>query len=203
MAKPTYKVWVVNQVQLDTTVYNRDNSSYYFEWNQTKLNEVVTILKSLFDEVCKHSLSKYEETVIETQDLATTATGIQPKELLIRLTTKKKSILIKKYGEEAVNADTSGGTKDTGSGIVSEAWIEGAAGDNSVPKLIARLAFHELMHNKLDASNSKNIHVKPHDGTGLAVSPVSNNTQLSDTNKKNLAPQLSAIVKQFTGTSIP
>lgn len=203
MAKPTYKVWVVNEVAVGTRVHNRDDSTYYFDWDQTKLTDTVAKLKGLFDEVCKHSLSKFGDTTVETKDLATAAASIQPKELLIRLTTKKNSILIKKYGKDAVNADTSGATKDTGSGIVSEAWIEGAAGDGAVAALVARLAFHELMHNKLDASNSKDIHVAPHDGTGLAVSPVAANTQLTETNKKNLAPKLDAIVKQFTGAAIP
>lgn len=203
MSKPTYKVWVVNQVALGTRVYNRDDKTYYFDWDQNKLTDTVTTLKSLFDEVCKHSLSAFGDTTIENKDLAATAAGIQPKELLIRLTTKKDSILVKKYGKDAVTNDASGATKDTGSGIVSEAWIEGAAGSATVSALLARLAFHELMHNKLDASNNKDIHSKPHDGTGLAVSPVSYNTQLSDTNKRNMAQKLGTIVKQFTSSSIP
>lgn len=203
MAKPTYKVWVVNEVALGTRVHNRDDSNYYFDWDTAKLTDTVGKLKGLFDDVCKHALSKFGDTTVETKDLATTAASIQPKELLIRLTTKKNSILLKKYGKDAVNADTSGATKDTGSGVVSEAWIEGAAGDGAVAALVARLAFHELMHNKIDASNSKDIHDKAHDGTGLAVSPVAANTQLSDTNKRTLAPRLDALVKQFTGASIP
>src|SRR6266545_2526900 len=124
MAKPTYKVWVVNQVALSTRVHNRDDSNYYFDWDQTKLTDTVNTLKSLFDEVCTHALSPFADTTVESKDLATTATGIQPKELLIRLTTKKDSILVKKYGKDAVTNDASGATKDTGSGVVSEAWIE-------------------------------------------------------------------------------
>lgn len=203
MAKPTYKVWVVNLVTLGVKVYDPKNSSYYFDWDQTKLTKTIGELKDLFDEVCKHPMSRFGDCSVDSQDLGMVTSNIKPGDLLIRLTTKKDSILIKKYGEGAVSNDTSGGTKDTGSGIISEAWIEGAAGSATVPELLARLAFHELMHNKIDVGNSKDIHSKPDDGTGLAVSPVAYNTDPSDTNKRNMASRLHAVVPQFTGSSIP
>jgi hypothetical protein len=203
MAKPTYKVWVVNQVTLGTRVYDPNNSSYYFDWDQAKLTSTISELKALFDEVCKHPQSQFGDTDVDSKDLGMVTSSIKPGELLIRLTTKKDSILVKKYGASAVSNDTSGATKDTGSGIVSEAWIEGTAGSATVPALLARLAFHELMHNKIDAANSKDIHSTPDDGTGLAVSPVTYNVALTPTNKRNMAPRLGSIVNQFTGASIP
>ncbi len=59
------------------------------------------------------------------------------------------------------------------------------------------------MHNKLDAGNSKDIHKKPDDGTGLAVSPVAYDTDPSETNKRNMALKLGSIGTQFTGATIP
>lgn len=203
MTKPKYKVWVVNLVPTGTKVYDPNNSSYYYDWDQAKLDDTVAEIKSLFDSVCKHVVSKFSETDVESKDLGTVASSIKTGELLIRLTSKTNSVLIKKYGKDAVSNDASGGTKDTGSGIVSEAWIEGAAGSPTVPDLVARLAFHELMHNKIDAANSMDIHSKPDDGTGLAVSPVAYNTDPSATNKRNMAMRLGSIVSQFTGASIP
>jgi len=202
MAKPTYKVWVVNLVSLGTRVYD-SSRSYYFDWDQAKLTKTISELKDLFDEVCKHATSKFADTDVATTDLATASTSIKSGELLLRLTTKKDSILVKKYGADAVSNDASGATKDTGSGVVSEAWLEGAAGSGNVSELVARLGFHELMHNKLDASNSKDIHSEKDDGTGLAASPVSYNTSLTTKNKLNMAPKLGSVVTQFTGTSIP
>jgi hypothetical protein len=196
-------VWVVNLVPLGTRVYDTDTRSYYFDWDQSKLTSTISELKALFDEVCKHVQSKFDNTDVQSADLATVTSSIKPGELLIRLTTKKDSILVKKYGKDAVANDTSGATKDTGSGVVSEAWLEGGAGSGNVPELLARLAFHELMHNKIDATNSKDIHNKPDDGTGLAVSPVAYNTALSETNKRNMASRLGSVVTQFTGSTIP
>ena len=205
MAKPTYKVWVVNLIDFGTRIYDPDNQSYYFDWDQAKLTDVVSVLKSLFDEVCQNALSKFGDTDVTTTDLGTVAANIKTGELLLRITTKKKSILVKKYGEAAVSDNARGATKDTGSGngVVSEIWLEGAAGSATVAKLLGRLAFHELMHNKLDAMDSaKDIHGTT-DGTGLAAVPVSYDTALSDKNKKGMAPKLGSVVAQFTGTSIP
>ena len=203
MAKPTYKVWVANLVSLGTKVYDPSNRQYYFLWDQAMLSKTVAELKDLFTKVCNHPVSKFADVDVNVKDLNAVSTSIKSGELLIRLTSKKDSALMKKYGQSAVSNDTSGGTMDTGSGIVSEAWIEGAAGSATVPELLARLAFHELMHNKLDAGNSKDIHTKPDDGTGLALSPVAYNTDPSDTNKRNMALKLGSIGTQFTGATIP
>jgi hypothetical protein len=202
MANPTYNVWVVNQVTLGTRVYDPNNGSYYFDWDQSKLNDTVAELKSLFDEVCKHAMSKFADSTVTVKDLALIASSIKPGEVLVRLTTRKDSIVAKKF-PSALSGETEGATIDTGSGVISEAWIEGAAGSATVPKLLARLAFHELMHNKIDALNSSlDIHGKD-DGTGLAATPVAYNTAVSATNKLKLAPKLGSVVNQFTGSSIP
>lgn len=205
MAKPTYKVWFVNQVKTGTKIYDPADRNYYFTWDQSMLTKTAAELKSLFDAVCKHAQSKFDHTDVDVQDLATAAAGIQTGELIIRFTTKSASALIAKYGANAVNKETTGGTKDVGggSGTISEAWLEGAAGSATVPELLARLAFHELMHNKIDASNSKDIHNSPDDGTGLAGTPVAYDTALTETNKKNMALRLGNIGKQFTAATIP
>jgi hypothetical protein len=204
MAKPNFKLWVVNLVPVGTRVDDPNNRGlYYFNWDQAKLNTTVSELKTLFDEVCKHVLSKFAACDVEAKDINHVSTNIKPGDLVIRLTTKSDSVIMKKYGSSAVNKDTSGATKDTGSGVCSEAWLEGAAGDPDVPQLVARLAFHELMHNKLDATNSKDIHASPDDGTGLAQSPVASGTSLSATNKKNMALALGSMIAQFTGSTIP
>lgn len=206
MAKPTFKVWVVNLVPIGTRINDpKSRGQYYFDWDQAKQNSTVSELKALFDEVCKHVLSKFSSTDVEVKDINYVSTNIKAGDLVIRLTTKNDSIILKKYGSGAVSKDTTGATKDTGSGsgVASEAWLEGAAGDPDVPQLLARLAFHELMHNKLDASNSKDIHSSPDDGTGLAATPVSSGTKLSDPNKRNMAMALGSLVAQFTGATIP
>jgi len=203
MAKPTYKVWVINLVPFGK-VYDGPRGSYYFDWNQTTLNDTVAELKKLFDEVCKNAQSKFGDTDVDaSKDVNTVGTLIKPGEVIVRLTTKADSILAKKYGKSVLSGEAEGATMDTGGGVVSEAWIEGAAGDSHVPLLLARLAFHELMHNKIDVMvSSKDIHGKD-DGTGIAATPVAYNSVLTSTNKLNLAPKLGSVVAQFTGATIP
>jgi hypothetical protein len=204
MSKPTYKVWVINQIPLGTTVYDSPRGSYYFVWDQSTLNDTVAELKRLFDEVCKNPQSKFGDTDVDaSKDINTVGTLIKPGELIVRLTTKANSILIKKYGKSSVSGEAEGATIDTGSGVVSEAWLEGAAGDSHVALLVARLAFHELMHNKIDATmTTKDIHGTD-DGTGIAATPVAYDSQLTSKNKLNMASRLGSIVTQFTGATIP
>lgn len=207
MAKPTFKVWVVNQVKFGTRIDDPNpRNPYYYSWDQATLNTIVSELKDLFDELCKAPLSKFDpKSDVTVADLSTAAGGIQTKEVIVRLTTRGGSAIIKKNGK-ASGADVSGETFDTSNGVISEAWLEGAAGSNNVGELIARLAFHELMHNKYDAlasrqSASKDLHT---DGkNGLASGTVAYDTSLTKENKAIMVPALDLIVPQFTAAAIP
>jgi hypothetical protein len=205
MAKPMYKVWVVNLVTIGDTVTAPDGS--YTKWTQALLDDTCAKLKGLFDLTCNHSLSQFSSTDVTPASLATVSSSIKPGELLVRLTTKKASIILQKYG---ASKEASGGTVDTqGNGVVSECWIESSAGSVQYTPLIARLAFHELMHNKYDAMDSnKNLHTA--DGTGLTVGgdspnpvPIAWDTPLTESNKRLMAPLLGKMVTQCTLTKIP
>jgi hypothetical protein len=205
MAKPTYKVWVVSLVTVGDSLTAPDGFST--TWTQDLLDGTCTRLKDLFDATCKHPLSQFSSTDVTSASLATVSSSIRPGELLVRLTTKKMSIILKKYG---ASKEATGATVDTqGNGVVSECWIENAAGSAQFTPLIARLAYHELMHNKFDAmDSSKNLHTA--DGTGLAVGgdspdpkPIAWDTTLTESNKRLMAPLLGRIVTQCTLTSIP
>lgn len=207
MAKPTFKVWVVNQVKFGTRIDDPSpRNPYYFTWDQATFNTVVSELKDLFDELCKSPVSKFDpKSDVTAADLSTAAGSLQPKEVIVRLIKKADSAIIRK-NSKASGADISGETFDTGSGVISEAWLEGAAGSNNVGELIARLAFHELMHNKYDAlasrqSAGKDLHT---DGkNGLASGTVAYDTPLTKENKAIMVPALDLIVSQFTAASIP
>jgi len=207
MAKPTYKVWVVSLVNIGEVLKSDDG--YTTTWTQDLLDDTCAKLKELFDAVCKHALSQFSSTDVTSASLATVSSSIKPGELVVRLTTKKASALIKKFGSD-VGADTTGATADSGgNGVISECWMESSAGSFRFTPIIARLAFHELMHNKYDATDSnKNLHKA--DGTGLAVGgdspnpkPIAWDTPLTDKNKQTMAPLLGKLVKQCMLATIP
>lgn len=207
MAKPTYKVWVVSLVNIGDTLTSADG--YTTTWTQALLDDTCAKLKELFDLTCKHPLSQFSSTDVTSASLATVTSSIKPAELLVRLTIKKNSIVLKKYGASS-SKEATGATVDTqGNGVVSECWLESNAGSFRFTPVIARLAFHELMHNKFDAmDSSKNLHTA--DGTGLAVggdspnpAPIAWDTPLTEANKRLFAPLLAKTVTQCTLAAIP
>ena len=96
----------------------------------------------------------------------------------------------------------------TSQGVLSEVWIEKAGGEPTPGWFLANVAFHELMHNKLDAKISgKGIHETKGagglDGTGLAAASFSASTDISTLNILNMKTKLTSVVSQFTGTAAP
>ena len=91
------------------------------------------------------------------------------------------------------NADSSGFTSSTAHGVVSEVYVE-----NNLPaRKLANVAFHELMHNKLDVGARwvPSIHALG----GLAHSPTSEQSVLTRANRLMMAAHLFDPVRQYTG----
>jgi len=79
------------------------------------------------------------------------------------------------------------------------AWAEGVTASeiypprDTQPVRLAKLAFHEAMHNKLHVGGEL------HGRDGLAVSPIQPSSELSDNNKRNMAAVLGQDRPQWTG----
>jgi hypothetical protein len=205
----TFKVWVVNLVPLGAAGQVSDDG-LPLTWDQATLDAFVKELKALFDEVCKGS--PFASSDVAVTAASTLATTVKPGDLVVRLTRKKQSLVLKKAGGSS--GDPSGATLEiadsngASQGVLSEIWVEKAGGEQDKGSFLANIAFHELMHNKIDAADSsgKSIHDKPPgglDGEGLAAGTTSATTALSQSNKKNMRAKLAAKVAQFTGTALP
>jgi hypothetical protein len=93
-----------------------------------------------------------------------------------------------------------GATMLSNNGMISEVHIESAAGDARIGQLLAVMAFHELMHNKLDADPQKSsvgadVHSMGHTGnsrTGAGDVP-------SEANKIAMGKALHVKIPQYKG----
>ncbi|MDH3528689.1 MAG: hypothetical protein OEQ28_03920 [Acidobacteriota bacterium] len=162
-------------------------------WSAGKATTVANEINQLFVRVC------------ETTDF-TPQTSFSPAvptagDLVIHFLDHRSASIIRRLtGQQAGTA--AGATFQTPQGMVSEVYV----GDISVvPRAIANLAFHELMHNKLDAqANSgdrvvQDIHNDG--GGGLATgNPIGDGTQLTDRNIELMRGALTRQIAQYSGS---
>jgi hypothetical protein len=97
----------------------------------------------------------------------------------------------------APQGSSSGGfTATTSRGVVSEVYVDG----NMPARRLANIAFHEIMHIKLDVGHRavSDIH-RPAAGGGLAQTPTNEWTQLTAANIQLMAANLFRGVRQYTG----
>lgn len=89
--------------------------------------------------------------------------------------------------------ESAGFTAATPHGVVSEVYVE----YNLPAKKLANIAFHELMHNKLDVGARRvgDIHTLG----GIAASPTSEQNVLTGDNKRLVAQHMFKPVRQYTG----
>jgi len=83
--------------------------------------------------------------------------------------------------------------------MISEVFISESAGDARIGRLLAILAFHELMHNKLDAHPTRSVVSDIHNLGGAAKGKVGHNDDPSDGNKKLMAQHLGLRIPQYSG----
>lgn len=148
-------------------------------------------LKSYFDRVCEHSSCQ-----LATSDYSWEMGKPAPQDVVVYCSYSKAYGVIAKKGGMPVHDSASGGTFKHSNGMISEIYMEAFDGAANFPTLAANLIFHEIMHNKLDASGNggvKDIHT----GNGLANAVVSAGTGLTKENIALMAGVLHIPVPQF------
>ena len=91
-------------------------------------------------------------------------------------------------------ANTGGRTVKTGSGVICEVYVAG----NMPARRLANIAFHEIMHIKLDVGANVLASLHTQGGGGLATPPTNEWTPLTARNKQLMAANLFRKVPQFT-----
>jgi hypothetical protein len=190
--KGLYRIWLQNLSGAD-----REN-----RWNEAAINEVGDNLKDLFEEVIKHPECPYSS--VDWFAYHPDA-QLDPGEVLVYFVPSSGHSQIMKFPQLGVSVDFS---KDGNTvqmlhgGILSEVYVDKHVGDDHHTLALAKLAFHELMHNKLDAvvDNPLLDDIHKHGGGGLATgpAPIDWYTTLTLPNKMWMARAVARPVPQFT-----
>jgi len=181
-----YKVWLV------------DHPPYADYWSDERRASTANFLKSLFDAVCKTGKAGFDSTEVTW---ANSGGARKPEHLVIHFFRRSSDGLLYMWGTRGL--DKSGATLwvPSKNAVVSEVYVETMDGEANFGRLAANLAFHEAMHNKLDAypSNKSKVDVHNIPGGSLAREkpPLTYSTPLTAADKNAMAPGLKRIVPQF------
>jgi hypothetical protein len=177
---------------------NRCNQDRNKRWNGTVFNEICSMVEDLFKQVIARPECPFGEARCFP---AGPGTNMDPGELLAYFLPDKRSSIIRSNGGANASLEAGGATWDSGRGIISEVYVDDGLSNAIYKELFARIVFHELMHNKLDASSGTTVLNDLHTdgGAGLASSPVAYNTAPTNQNKSLMARNLASPMPQFTG----
>src|SRR6185369_1774602 len=133
-------------------------------WDAAAMTAVATNLKQLFDDVCQNSKSAYSSSACQWDPTSGT---VKDTELLVYvLNDSSQSLIAKNHSKWKIDLTKGGNTFWVGNSTprISEVYLDTMLKYVDANILIAKLAFHELMHNKLEAFD---VHSKG--GGGLAT----------------------------------
>jgi len=154
-----------------------------------------TSLQNMFNRVCQHKKSLIASANYTWEKGAPSQTDV-----VVYVLAKKSSSIINKKGGQPIHVGASGGTYRHSTGMISEVYLKEIDGAASFSKVATNLIFHEVMHNKLDASVPQTIYdIHNGGGAGLASHVVSSGSQLTPANIKIMAGALSKKVRQYSG----
>jgi hypothetical protein len=203
----TFQGWSVNLIDLGTTVVAPTTSAspgLSYVWNVDLYNTFLEELAGLLGEVIPYSNGGFGDVDVSCNILFTAT----PPDLVVRLVTTDTSIIAAKDPSALTRPSggpSSGATYAVGSSVISEVFLDMVAGQPDKGELLARIAFHELMHNKLDAAPGSPLSdIHSQGGGGLAAdAPLGATDHPTNTNCIILGRNLGRSVPQFSGTSIP
>lgn len=187
MAKEgVFRLWLVDRGK---------RSQYY--WGEGTMYGVGVYLTEYFNQICQHKNSKFASA---DYSWSGGAAQVQDHELVVYFLTSKADSIIQSNGG-APKHWGSGGTYPATSGIITEVYLDMMEGDRDYTRLVANIAFHELLHNKLDTAkpvSTGDIHALG--GSGLSSPTVSSGMRPSTTEIGLMAAALSKKGKQFTSS---
>jgi hypothetical protein len=153
-----------------------------------------TILKGFFDQVIRFNaaLNRRFDEGSEVQWMAR-CPETAPHELLIYVVSSGMDSIVNSLpglSSRPASIDADGLTAWTSSLTASEIYVNRFGADAS---MLAKLAFHEAMHNKTHQGSGL------HHGGGLAASPLRSGSQLTRPNIRTMASALGRARAQWTG----
>lgn len=177
-------------------VYLKDKTGDWDQWGEGDMYVVGLELKKIFDEVCGHADSPYSTSDYWWDPSNGT---VKDTELLVYfLQSSGDSIIKRKYPKYNLGTGTAGNTVffTDATPRISEVYVSVALQYADAHLLLAKLCFHELMHNKLEPTD---LHGQA-GGGGLATgAPITSSTMLTEKNKELMAKALDKKVPQYQG----
>ncbi|GEM_PF-3581575 len=162
-------------------------------WGEGTMYAVGCYLRDYFNEVCNHSSSPFASAAFSWSG---NAGVVASHELVVYfLAGFKRSIVRKFYPGVGI---AGGNTFGSPAGMISEVYLSEQEGDRNYPRLVANLAFHELLHNKLDAEANSAIPSVHALNTGLSVVPVLRDARPAQKEIELMATNLRRQVPQYT-----
>ena len=178
-----FTIWLVDQ--------GARSDSY---WGEGTMYGVGCYLRDYFNQICQHPASPFAGASFSWSG---TAGNVAKHELVVYfLANQRRSIIQNRFGANTLHAG--GATFMSSAGMVSEVYLSDPEGDLNYPRLVANLAFHELLHNKLDAEEKsvvKDIHAH---GSGLSIVPVDRGARPSPKEIELMAKNLKREIPQYT-----
>jgi hypothetical protein len=177
-------------------------------WDAQARTTVADTLKAYFQKVCASPLSKFGVVEVMWQPAGgflRKNNGYQHTDVVLHfLDNVRESILRNRFREPlSSGSGHSGATKLTPEGMLSEihVWENENGTDARFGKLIGNLAFHEAMHNKLDADpqfGTADVHaIMSRPVGGLSEPTISSKSDLQQSEILKMAPALSRSIPQF------
>src|SRR5262245_45231221 len=116
-----------------------------YHWGEGIMFGMGNYLVSYIDESCKlNSNFSGSDYTFEPR-----TSSVTDKDWVIYLLKNDSKSIVAQYSSDPLGF--SGSTADTNEGVISEIYLEPQFGDAELPRLLANIAYHELLHNKLDA----------------------------------------------------
>lgn len=124
------------------------------------------------------------------------AANLQPHDVVVYFVPDPSSSVTSRAGTGGPRGSNLGGfTTTSPRGVVCEVYVDG----NLPARRLANIAFHEIMHNKLDVGTRTLSDLHRQGGGGLARPPTEQWTSLTRENVAIMARHLFLRVPQYTG----
>lgn len=192
--------------------WETDHAKIPIKWNNDAFNDVGNKLQAHFQRVIAHPACPFTSVRWFPGSPGMT---LDPGELLVYFVASYRSSVIEDAGgklKDTTFMKEGGATWDSPDGMISEVWLDGSPLRAAKPlsnadyqQALANVAFHELMHNKLDTSNThavKDINDIHFDAGGGLADP--NHTALTILTARNIelmAQNLATPIRQNTAVA--
>lgn len=174
-----FNIWLVD----------KGKRSQYF-WGEGTMYSVGLHLQEYFNLACNKSNSFGNAL----SSWSGKAGQVKPHEVVIYFLQNRSDSIVAAQGGTVKHG--SGATYLTGAGTISEVYLSELEGDANYSRLVANIAFHEALHNKLEPTPVADIHTIG--GGGLSSPTVSRGMRPTDAEINYLVKSLDRNVPQYT-----